>query len=243
LNVNNFQSQNEFLEDWLPLRTTYLREILELESPPPSQVCQICNQNNFKFRCHDCFHQPVTCSACCAKSHANVPFHSIDAWNGRCFLPSDLLDVGLVIHLGHRGSPCPEYIEGQWEQDTDSEPDPDWTDAHQLQIVHSNGVCRRNIHYCKCSNAPSYHIQLLQHHLFPSSYKKPRTAFTFDVLNHFHIEAMECKTSAGAFYSKLKRLTSNTFPNTVPVSTCYSICCFSHPYKLLGDNRIDIGSY
>ena len=166
----------------------------------------------------------MTCSACCAKSHADVPFHSIDVWNGRCFLPSDLLHIELVIHLGHRGSPCPQYITEQWdnnrvERDTDSEPDPNRTDAHHLQIVHSNGVCQRNICYCKCPNAPSHHIQLLQHHLFPSSYKKPQTAFTFDVLNHFHIEAMECKTSAGAFYSKLKRFTSNTFPNTVPVST------------------------
>jgi hypothetical protein len=62
--------------------------------------------------------------------------------------------------------------------------------------------------------------------LFPASYKKPQTAFTFEVLDHFHIEAMECKTSAGSFYAKLKRFTSNAFPDTIPVSDIFIICAF-----------------
>ena len=223
------------------LRTTYLREILELEAPPPSKICQVCNQNNFKFRCRDCFYQPATCSSCCTKSHINIPFHSIDVWNGVCFLPSDLLHVGLAIHLGHQGSPCPEFREegekDQWEQDTRNKPNPDRPGASLLLVVHSNGVCRRSIYYCQCSNAPSHHIQLLQHRLFPASYTKPQTVFTFEVLCHFYIEAMECKTSAGAFYSKLKRFTSNAFPDTVPVS----ILLFS--FSLHGiDKLLTLGS-
>jgi len=199
-----------------------MREILGLEAPPPSNICQVCNQKNFNFRCRNCFYQPVTCHACCAKSHAEAPFHSIDVWNGVCFLPSDLLHVGLAIYLGHQGSRCPEYKGGeendQLEQDTS---DSDTLGAHLLLIVHSNGVCQQSIHYCHCSNAPSHHIQLLQHWLFPASYKKPQTAFTFEVLNRFHIEAMECKTSAGTFYSKLKRFTSNAFPDTVLASVLF----------------------
>ncbi|KAI6096195.1 hypothetical protein F5141DRAFT_1067825 [Pisolithus sp. B1] len=43
------------------------------------------------------------------------------------------------------------------------------------------------------------------HRLFPASISKPKTAFTFDVLDHFLIDALECKTSAMSFYQKLKR--------------------------------------
>ncbi|KAI6041972.1 hypothetical protein EDC04DRAFT_2601277 [Pisolithus marmoratus] len=48
--------------------------------------------------------------------------------------------------------------------------------------------------------------------LFPASISKPKTAFTFAVLDHFLIDALECKTSAMSFYQKLKRFTNNAFP-------------------------------
>ncbi|KAI6115546.1 hypothetical protein EV401DRAFT_1889521 [Pisolithus croceorrhizus] len=48
--------------------------------------------------------------------------------------------------------------------------------------------------------------------LFPASISKPKTAFTFDVLDHFLIDSLECKTSAMNFYQKLKRFTNNAFP-------------------------------
>ncbi|KAI6125019.1 hypothetical protein EDD16DRAFT_1474673, partial [Pisolithus croceorrhizus] len=56
----------------------------------------------------------------------------------------------------------------------------------------------------------------LRRRLFPASISKPKTAFTFDVLDHFLIDALECKTSAMSFYQKLKRFTNNAFPERVP---------------------------
>jgi hypothetical protein len=85
-------------------------------------------------------------------------------------------------------------------------------------IVHSTGVYHRIIRYCACPDSSGYPLQLLRAHFFPSSFKTPETVFTFDVLDHFYIDAMECKTSAGSFFSKLRRLTSNAFPEQVPVS-------------------------
>jgi hypothetical protein len=38
--------------------------------------------------------------------------------------------------------------------------------------------------------------------LFPASHLRPETAFTFDVLEHFHIDAMECKTATASFIKK-----------------------------------------
>ncbi|KAG2108609.1 uncharacterized protein F5147DRAFT_799314, partial [Suillus discolor] len=61
-----------------------------------------------------------------------------------------------------------------------------------------------------------HHLQLLQAGLFPASTTRPRTAFTFEVLDHFLIDALECKTSAMSFFEKIRRLTNNAFPDTVP---------------------------
>ncbi|KDQ49018.1 hypothetical protein JAAARDRAFT_112798, partial [Jaapia argillacea MUCL 33604] len=36
------------------------------------------------------------------------------------------------------------------------------------------------------------------------------------VLDHFHIDAVECKTAALNFYSKLQRITDNAFPDRLP---------------------------
>ncbi|KDQ52137.1 hypothetical protein JAAARDRAFT_139229, partial [Jaapia argillacea MUCL 33604] len=48
------------------------------------------------------------------------------------------------------------------------------------------------------------------------SFKSPKTAFTFGVLDHFHIDAVECKTAVLNFYSKLRRITDNAFPDRFP---------------------------
>ncbi|KAI6111790.1 hypothetical protein EDD16DRAFT_1448115, partial [Pisolithus croceorrhizus] len=57
----------------------------------------------------------------------------------------------------------------------------------------------------------------------PASISKPKAAFTFDVLDHFLIDALECKTSAMSFYQKLKRFTNNAFPERVPVECSVTI--------------------
>ncbi|GBE82431.1 hypothetical protein SCP_0408150 [Sparassis crispa] len=54
--------------------------------------------------------------------------------------------------------------------------------------------------------------------LYPGTVKDPHTAFTFAVLDDFLLENKECKTVALNYYSKLKWVTSNAFPGTVPIS-------------------------
>ncbi|KAI6102118.1 hypothetical protein F5141DRAFT_1190031 [Pisolithus sp. B1] len=73
-----------------------------------------------------------------------------------------------------------------------------------MTIVHTEGIFSHKVLVCKCPG------------LFPASISKPKTAFTFDVLDHFLIDALECKTSAMSFYQKLKRFTNNAFPERVP---------------------------
>jgi hypothetical protein len=43
-----------------------------------------------------------------------------------------------------------------------------------------------------------------------------------EVLDHFGIDAMECKTSAQSFFQKLRRVTNNAFPDEVPVCSDFS---------------------
>lgn len=133
------------------------------------------------------------------------------------------------MHLGHGGSPCPvlglremddgivveeedtledtENLLGQWET----------LESNVMVIVDCSGVHQRRISWCYCSGAPDKHIQLLRGRLFPATTKRPSTAFTFNVLDYFHIDAVECKTAAFNFFSKMRRLTNYMVPGAVPV--------------------------
>ena len=89
---------------------------------------------------------------------------------------------------------------------------------NQLICVDGTGVHQRRVQWCICPNSPEPHIQLFHMRLFPASIRRPSTAFTFNVLDEFYIEAMQNKTSAQGFFSKLCRMTSNAFPSSIPVS-------------------------
>ncbi|KAI6015712.1 hypothetical protein EDC04DRAFT_2870443 [Pisolithus marmoratus] len=116
--------------------------------------------------------------------------------------------------------------------DDNSDPDPDESgymtgeeppnhrssSQFQMTIVHTQGIFSHEVSVCNCpgSNPNGWHLDLLRQRLFPASISKPKTTFTFDVLDHFLIDALECKTSAMSFYQKLKRFTNNAFPERVP---------------------------
>ncbi|KAG2091358.1 uncharacterized protein F5147DRAFT_748144 [Suillus discolor] len=59
-------------------------------------------------------------------------------------------------------------------------------------------------------------IQMFRHGFFPASFNRPKTVFTFRVLNDFLLDSLECGTSAMNYYSKLRRMTSSMFPHLVP---------------------------
>ncbi|OAX34285.1 hypothetical protein K503DRAFT_794227 [Rhizopogon vinicolor AM-OR11-026] len=77
-----------------------------------------------------------------------------------------------------------------------------------MTIVHSTGVFTHNILWCQCCGSePQQHMQLLNARLFPAS---------ISFLDHFLIDALECKTSAMSFFQKLCCLTNNASPDCVP---------------------------
>jgi hypothetical protein len=153
----------------------------------------------------------------------------VQQWNGKCFDDTSLSKLGYIWHMGHGGQPCPQsQVSQEWEEvdediDMDDGPRVETIKATppgttSMTIVHSTGVFTHNIFWCECCGSdPQQHVQLLNAGLFPASISRPRTAFTFEVLDHFLIDALECKTSAMSFFQKLRRLTNNASPDCVPV--------------------------
>lgn len=86
-----------------------------------------------------------------------------------------------------------------------------------LIFVSSTGIFKRRVKWCRCPNHPADYIQLLRAKLFPASFLRPETVFTFEVLDHFHLDALECKTAALNFMSKIIRISNESFPGKVPV--------------------------
>ena len=217
------------LNEWLPLRAACLSEILAQEAPPLNGKCQSCRAKSFSHRCLECFGHPSFCKDCCLMAHKLNPYHSVEKWNGGCFVKQSLYDLGLVLHLGHQGEPCPSYssdapscqaVAGVTVDDCDTQEDDGYEDIFiedALWVVHASGVIQTRIRYCNCAGSPNRHTQLLRHQLFPATVSAPQTAFTFAALDYFEIDVLECKTSAMNFFNKLKRQTSNAFPHHVPV--------------------------
>jgi hypothetical protein len=178
-----------------------------MEAPPCHRACGTCGQVKEKFfRCSNCFYQKMLCQNCCIKDHSRHPFHHIEEWTGSFFTPTTLRNLGFILHIGHNSDCC--------EAASDDDPSEDTV----LVIVDRGGVFRHTTRWCACKDHPAKHIQPFQMGLYSASIHKPGTAFTFQLLQYFHLDAMECRTSASNFFNKLRRLTNDTFPDTVPVS-------------------------
>src|ERR1700760_3904009 len=86
-----------------------------------------------------------------------------------------------------------------------------------ITVIDRSGVHEIAASWCSCPEAPKRDMQLMMAGLFPATFHDPKTAFTFRVLEDFHLDNLECKTTPSQFFSRLRRLTNDEFPNTVPV--------------------------
>ncbi len=87
-----------------------------------------------------------------------------------------------------------------------------------MVIVDTSGIHELPVVFCGCPNAPTRDIQLLRMGLYPATSRRPQTAFTFRLLDDHLLTNKECKIPALSYYSRLRRITSETFPHMVPVS-------------------------
>ena len=99
-----------------------------------------------------------------------------------------------------------------------SKPGKNDTDGNPvITIIDRSGVHEIGVRWCCCPNAPKLNMQLMAAGLFPATFRNPKMAFTFRVLEEFHLDNLECKTTPSQFFSRLRRLTNDEFLNTVPV--------------------------
>jgi hypothetical protein len=122
--------------------------------------------------------------------------YCVQKWTGNRFEKADLVDIGVVIPLGHSSCLLPK--EG----------------ASGFTVIHVNGLHHVRVVFCGCSQARSPHEQLLRRGLFPATTTQPRTCATFQVLRHFHIQSLQSKISTIHYFQGLDRETDNS--GTVP---------------------------
>jgi hypothetical protein len=166
----------------------------------------------------------------------------------------------VVVYLGHGGKPCPESRAGELEpvgeghcDDSDEGEDKDEDEDYlydfedmplkagkvdengnsMMVIVDKSGVHHLPVNWCECEGCPKQDMQLLAMGLFPASFKRFHSAFTFGVLDDFLLENLECKTSAYHYISKLARVTSPEFPHSATVwpISLYAGCGFNWIYQ------------
>lgn len=114
-------------------------------------------------------------------------------WKEGFFDRTSLHSLGYTCYLGHGGDPCP--VESP---------------LRQLTIIDINGWHKLQVGFCKCSagNVPHYR-QLLRMRWYPASFNRPKTAFTFDLLETYHKVTLQGKLNLYDFYHTIMQKSDN----------------------------------
>ncbi|TFK81877.1 hypothetical protein K466DRAFT_578390 [Polyporus arcularius HHB13444] len=167
----------------------------------PSIVQDMLSWEAAPYRCVECDCSAPRCKTCMCDAHQHAWFHYIEAWTGEYFKRYDLVSLGLVIHLGHRGQRCPHLS--------------DHTEPSNMVVVHTNGVHNCRIHYCHCPDYPDHVSQLLRARVWPHTLDSPHTTFTVALLRAWHQLWLNAKISGLHFMRAIARYTDNAFPADV----------------------------
>lgn len=130
-------------------------------------------------------------------------------WDGEFFVKTSLRDEGITYQLGHDCSTsCPNPVPG----------------SRKFVVVDVSGYHHVAVNFCGCqegkaAGAGDHHVQLLRARWFPATTTKPKTVFTFTVLDHFHQLTLQAKTNLYDFSKTLQRKTDNTSPYKKIVSS------------------------
>ncbi|KAJ7148600.1 hypothetical protein C8R46DRAFT_1231115 [Mycena filopes] len=155
------------------------------------------------WRCVDeaCFGEVMHCEECIVATHARLPTHFIEKWNGKNFVRDRrwLQKLGLRMQLGHPpGVICP-YREPA---------------AHDFVLYDVTGVHEINVDFCGCLDSAGKplqerRVQLLRACWWPATITAPNTCATFRVLRLFQILNCLGKLSAYNFLRGLEMCTNH----------------------------------
>ncbi|KAG6914738.1 hypothetical protein DXG01_015688 [Tephrocybe rancida] len=190
---------------WLPDREIFLAEFLRREGRGNHtyNICPLDHTNNHvnyeaHYRCLDCTGGggALLCKHCMVELHRWNPLHRIKRWMFTHFDRVSLRDLGLRVQLGHiPSSGCGNSCRRA---------------SDDFVVIDTTGIHKVSVDFCDCEQSQPFFIQLLRHGWFPATVDRPKTAATFNVLQHFQLLSFESKASSFEFYTTLKRLSENT---------------------------------
>ena len=111
---------------------------------------------------------------------------SLQCWKDGFFDRSSLFSLGSVFYLRHGGAACP----------LSSPP-------YDLVVIDTNGWHKLRVRFCGCeadNSRPEHYCQLLRMRWYPASFNRPRTAFSFDLLETYHKVTLQGKLNLYDFY-------------------------------------------
>ncbi|KAF9791850.1 hypothetical protein BJ322DRAFT_998331 [Thelephora terrestris] len=186
------------MDQWLQHRQIVLDEMLRLDGLGDAldgpELCADCSVASAKFRCKDCFEEVMRCSACMVSSHRNLPLHRLQSWNDGFFESETLENLGLVVNLGHHTDICPVNPE-----------------TKRITVIDLSGYHFLRVRFCMCSQSSFLEPfrQLLRVRWYPASTLRPKTVFTFDLLDTYHKISLQGKLNLYDFYTSIMQKTDN----------------------------------
>ena len=130
-------------------------------------------------------------------------------WNGEFFQKTALNNLGFRFYAAHEHTPCPS---------ADS--------TYSITVIDVNGVHYIDIQFCACTEDVNYverYRQLLRVGWYPASFQRPKTAFTFNVLDTYHKLSLQGKLNLYDFFSSILQKTDNCGQKKLPVSCFFPL--------------------
>ncbi|GBE78058.1 hypothetical protein SCP_0109400 [Sparassis crispa] len=168
------------LTRWLAFRESYLEELLCFDGPGTQDIAAKCE-----------LHNQATAMRC-----LDCFGGKLEGWNGQFFERISLAHIGLRVQLGHHSGRCFQNQCG----------------PVRFTVLDVSGTHHVNVDFCRCGESPggwNECIQLLRVGWYPATTECPRTAFTFDYLNTFHLLTLQGKLNLYDYYKAILRKTDN----------------------------------
>ena len=116
-------------------------------------------------------------------------------WENGFFNRTSLYSLGLTCNLGHNSEACPAG-----------------SSPYNLTVIDVNGFHKVRVVFCGCDTSTPWeerYRQLLRMRWYPASFSRPRTAFSFDLLETYHKLTLQGKINLFDFYLAITQKSDN----------------------------------
>lgn len=140
----------------------------------------------------------------------------VQVWADGFFKRVSLDALGLIINLGHSGDHCPIP-----------------SDTQKVLVVDLSGHHAVQLRFCGCSRGGHLERfqQLLRAGWFPASLLRPKTVFTFNLLDTYHKISLQGKLNLYDFYNAIMQKTDNHGSSKPKVGSSPLVACpVTYPY-------------